>query len=77
MLQSKDSHYLQKNKRQLKFMSNHDWVTRHIHGQKEIQEAIAGEMKQPKPLFSRIEELYFSKEVKESALASEDKSFRP
>ena len=26
-LQSKDSHYLQKNKRQLKFMSSHDWVT--------------------------------------------------
>ena len=31
----------------------------------------------PKPLFSRIEELYFSKEVKENALASEDKSCRP
>ena len=26
-LRSKDSHYLQKNKRQLKFMSSHDWVT--------------------------------------------------
>ena len=45
----------------------------------EIQEAIAGEIKQPrpKPLFSRIEELYFSREVKENALASEGKSCQP
>ena len=27
VLQSKDLHYLQKNKWQLKFMSSHDWVT--------------------------------------------------
>ena len=31
----------------------------------------------PKPLFSRIEELYFSKEVKGNALESEGKSCRP
>ena len=54
---------------------------RHIYGQKEnrfkiiqIQKAIAGEIKQPKTLISVIEELYFSKEVKESALESEGKS---
>ena len=31
----------------------------------------------PKPIFSYIEELYFSKEVKENALALEGKSCPP
>ena len=56
----------------------------HIRGQKENSLKLFRSRRQtpeklnnPKPLFSRIEELYFSKEVKENALASEGKSCRP
>ena len=56
----------------------------HIRGQKEnclklftSRRQTPEKLNNPKPLFSRIEELYFSKEVKENALASEGKSCRP
>ena len=56
----------------------------HIHGQKEnrlklfrFRRQSPEKLNNPKPLFSRIEELYFSKEVKENALALEGKSRRP
>ena len=55
---------------------------RHIHGQKENRLTLFRSRRQspeklnnPKPLFSRIEEFYFSKQVKENALASEGKSY--
>ena len=55
--------------------------TGHIHGQKENRLKLLRSRRQspeklnnPKPLLSRIEELYFSKDVKENALASERKS---
>ena len=54
---------------------------RHIYGQKEnhlklfrSRRQSAEKLNNPNPLFSGIEELYLSKEVKESALASEGKS---
>ena len=57
---------------------------RHIHGQKENRLKLFRSRRQSpeklnnrKPLFSCIEELYFSKEDKEDALASEGKSCRP
>ena len=56
----------------------------HIHGQKEnclklfrSRRQSPEKLNNPKRLFSCIEELYFSKEVKENALASEGKSCRP
>ena len=57
---------------------------RHIHRQKENRLKLLRSRRQwpeklnsPKPLFSRIKELYFSKEVQENPLASGGKSCRP